>query len=202
MNFIFEHYYFASVVWIAVLLLALLTSVSRKLKTREVVVLASMSAIAAISRAIFFFAPQVKPIAAIIFISGSILGCVPGMCIGALGGFLSNFIFGQGPWTPFQIFALAIIGLIGGFVRTENKIVPIGISFLSVLFLYGPIVNAASMLMMGGEYSFESFLVFETSGFVFDLIFAASTAVFVFFLYKPMRNKLVRVCRNYKIFLS
>jgi hypothetical protein len=86
----------------------------RKPRAREIVVLAVMTALAVAGRAAFFMLPQFKPVAALVIISGVALGAESGFLVGVLAAFVSNFIFGQGPWTPFQMLAFGLIGLLAG----------------------------------------------------------------------------------------
>ena len=88
----------------------------RKPQARELVVIAVMVAIAVAGRAAFFMVPQFKPVVAIVIIAGAALGAQSGFAVGALSGFVSNFIFGQGPWTPWQMFAFGIIGFLSGLI--------------------------------------------------------------------------------------
>ena len=102
-EFVKEYYY---VICIVILLGAFLLFVrgfeSRKPGAREVVILAVMSAIAVASRAVFVMIPFVKPILGIIMITGIAFGVEAGFLTGAVSALVSNFIFGQGPWTPWQ----------------------------------------------------------------------------------------------------
>jgi energy-coupling factor transport system substrate-specific component len=86
----------------------------RKPQARELVVIAVMVAITVAGRAAFFMTPQFKPVSALVIISGAALGAESGFVVGALSGFVSNFFFGQGPWTPWQMFAFGLIGFISG----------------------------------------------------------------------------------------
>jgi energy-coupling factor transport system substrate-specific component len=88
----------------------------RKPHARELVIIAVMVALTVAGRAAFFMTPQFKPVAALVIISGAALGAESGFVIGALSGFVSNFIFGQGPWTPWQMFAFGVIGFISGLI--------------------------------------------------------------------------------------
>ena len=67
-----------------------------KSSTREITLVATMVALAVVSRAVFYLIPQVKPIAAVVVISAVCLGAERGFAVGALSAFVSNFIFGQG----------------------------------------------------------------------------------------------------------
>lgn len=194
-----DHYYLAAVCVILFGIWILLVWCGRKLQAKEVVVLASFSGIAVVSRIAFFWAPQWKPMTALIFTCGSIFGPMSGMLTGILSAFLSNFIFGQGPWTPFQMLGMGLVGLIGGFLQTDRKWLASVVCFLTVLCLYGPIVNFASYLMMNQGLNWQGFWIIELSGLPFDLIHAISTVVFLFFIWNPMRGKLMRLKTKYRI---
>ncbi|MDR1184626.1 MAG: ECF transporter S component [Coriobacteriales bacterium] len=86
----------------------------RRPRAREVVVLSVMCALAVAGRAAFFMLPQFKPVAAIVIITGVALGAESGFLVGTLAAFVSNFLFGQGPWTPFQMLAFGLVGFIAG----------------------------------------------------------------------------------------
>lgn len=86
----------------------------RKPQAREVLLIAVMAAIAVVGRMAFFMLPQFKPVTAIVIITGISLGAEAGFLTGAVAGFVSNFFFGQGPWTPWQMFAFGIIGFLAG----------------------------------------------------------------------------------------
>ncbi len=80
---------------------------------RIVALVATLAAFAALGRIAFAALPNVKPTTDIVLISGYALGGAPGFVVGALAGFSSNFFFGQGPWTPWQMGAWAVTGLLG-----------------------------------------------------------------------------------------
>jgi energy-coupling factor transport system substrate-specific component len=80
---------------------------------RIVALVATLAAFAALGRVAFAALPNVKPTTDIVLVSGYALGGAPGFAVGALAGFSSNFFFGQGPWTPWQMAAWGATGLIG-----------------------------------------------------------------------------------------
>lgn len=92
-------------------------------QTRELILIAGISAIAVAGRMAFFWLPQFKPVLAIVIIAGISLGPESGFLCGALSMFASNIFFGQGPWTPWQMFAAGIIGFISGITFSKGKIV-------------------------------------------------------------------------------
>lgn len=74
----------------------------RKPEVRELVVLATMIALATAGRAAFFMTPSFKPIIAIVIISAIAFGAEAGFLVGSMTMLVSNFLFGQGPWTPWR----------------------------------------------------------------------------------------------------
>ena len=81
---------------------------------RRMVLLAVMTAISVVGRFIFGPIPFFKPVTAIVVLTGIYMGPESGFLVGSLSAVVSNIFFGQGPWTPFQMFSWGIIGLIAG----------------------------------------------------------------------------------------
>lgn len=102
----------------------------KKPRAREMVPLAVMAALGVVGRTVFQIIPlpNFKPVSAIVIMTGVSFGAEAGFMTGALTGFVSNFIFGQGPWTPWQMFCWGMIGFIAGkmaktgfFERKNNR---------------------------------------------------------------------------------
>lgn len=93
----------------------------KKPQTREHVVLAVMTALTVISRMIFAPVPAFKPVAAMVMICGMAFGRESGFLCGSLSAFVSNFFFGQGPWTPFQMIAWGSIGWFSGMLNRTGQ---------------------------------------------------------------------------------
>ena len=66
--------------------------------------------------------PQFKPMTSLVIISGAALGAESGFLVGAVSILASNVIFGQGPWTPWQMFTMGIIGFLSGMLFGRNLI--------------------------------------------------------------------------------
>lgn len=116
-------------------------------------------------------------------------------------GFVSNFFFGQGPWTPFQMFGFGLVGLLAGLIfkrLPKNRFCFAIYGVLSVFFLYGPCVNLGTFLtaVPAGELSFGAFAAVLASAVWFDFAHAASTAVFLFLLARPFTAKLLRIRKS------
>src|ERR1700741_3385305 len=89
---------------VALILLAGWVSYERsRPSARLIAVVATLAAVAALGRDAFVALPDVKPITALTFVVGYALGPLPGFSVGALGMLASNFLLGQGPYTPWQM---------------------------------------------------------------------------------------------------
>lgn len=87
----------------------------RHLSGRELVLLAVLAAIAAVSRVPFGPLPNIQPTTFVVIVSALVFGAESGFVIGAVAALVSNIFLGQGPWTPWQMYAWGLIGLLSGF---------------------------------------------------------------------------------------
>ncbi|MGO9487639.1 MAG: prenyltransferase/squalene oxidase repeat-containing protein [Solirubrobacteraceae bacterium] len=78
-----------------------------------VAIVATLAALAALGRDAFAAVPDVKPITAIVLVSGLAFGARPGFAVGAIAGLASNVLLGEGPWTPWQMLGWGLVGLAG-----------------------------------------------------------------------------------------
>lgn len=190
-------YFFVSLaIVIYTLLIFFMRFEFKKPPAREVVILSVMVAIAVVGRAAFFITPNFKPITAIVIIAGVALGAEAGFIVGAMSGFVSSFIFGLGPWTPWQMFALGLIGYLSGVVfrgREGHTVYLCAFGALCAFFIYGGIVDLWTILgfSQGPDLAFA--LSVYTMAVPFNLIHAVATVIFLALLAKPMIQKLQRV---------
>lgn len=177
----------------------------KKPHVREVVTLAVMCAIAVASRVIFSVIPNFKPVLGIIMLTGMALGPGAGFLTGAMTAFVSNFIFGQGPWTPWQMFAYGVAGALAGLlckkgIMTEKKrLLTAVLGYVMIQFIVGPILDVCSIFTMKLDLSGSAALAVFAYGFVPNLIHGLATAVTLFLLVKPMMEKLNRMKVKYGI---
>ena len=174
----------------------------RKPKAREIMVIAVLSALGVAGRAAFFMVPSFKPVAAFVILTGISFGGEAGFLVGCLIMLISNMFMGQGPWTPWQMFSFGIIGFLAGILYKKGilkarKADLCIYGFLSVVLIYGGIMNPASILMAYGYITKESLLAFYISGLPVDLVHAASTVVFLCIMSRPLLTKLERIKVKY-----
>jgi energy-coupling factor transport system ATP-binding protein len=174
----------------------------RKPRARDIVVIAVLCAIAVAGRGAFFMLPQFKPVVALVIISAVAFGGESGSLVGAITGFVSNMFFGQGPWTPWQMFAFGSIGFLAGILfqkgllsRSRGALAVFGA--LAAFLLYGGIMDTAMVLMFQPNPSREMFLTYYLQGIPFNLVHAVATVVFLLVIARPLLEKLDRVKVKY-----
>ena len=198
-------YYFISLVIIIYSLLPFfMVFEGRKPQVRELVVLATMVALATAGRAAFFMIPSFKPIIAIVIISAIAFGGEAGFLVGAMTMVVSNFLFGQGPWTPWQMFAMGFIGFLSGILYRIGLLPTKRLSlciygFLVTVFIYGGIMNPAALFMSVYDFTWEGLLAIYISGIPVDLVHASSTFIFLWIGAKPLLEKLQRIKIKYDL---
>lgn len=196
-------YYFISlVIMVYALLPFFMVFEGRKPQAREMVTLASLAALACAGRAAFFMVPSFKPIVAIVILSGIAFGGEAGFLVGAVTMLVSNFLFGQGPWTPWQMFAMGFIGFLSGILHQKGLLPAKRLTlciygFLVTFFIYGGIMNPAALFMSVYEFTWEGLLAIYISGVPVDLVHASSTFIFLWLGAKPLLEKLQRIKIKY-----
>lgn len=174
----------------------------RKPQARELLTIAVLVAIAVAGRAAFFMVPSFKPVVAVTIISAVCFGAESGFLVGALSMLSSNMFFGQGPWTPWQMFAAGIIGFLAGILFQKGWLKARKISlciygFLATVFIYGGIMNPASLVMTSYAVTKRNLLAIYMSGLPVDLVHASATVIFLWIASKPMIEKLERIKVKY-----
>lgn len=170
---------------------------------RELVIIAVMSAISVVGRLIFAPIPGFKPVAAVIIITGITLGAEAGVITGAMSALASNVFFGQGPWTPFQMFAWGIIGFISGllfFKRKKQNLIAVTAAGVVGGVLYSLIMDVWTTVSISGNFIFAEYLLNVTAALPVTVEYAVSNAIFLLILTKPFVAKLNRIKQKYNVF--
>ena len=197
-----EYYYVSLAIMLAGVILFVLGFENRRPSVAELTIIAVMCSIGIASRVSFFFFPQIKPLAAVVIITGISLGAESGFITGAVSAFVSNFYFGQGSWTPFQMFALGVVGFLAGIVFRKVPVNRFSISvygLLSVVVIYGGIVDINTLFYSMGENTWNSILWVYGTGLPMNLMFGISTVIFLVLLHKPVLSRLTRVKIKYHL---
>ncbi len=169
-------------------------------QARRIVPLAILSAIAAVGRIAFAFAPNFKPTTAVVMVAGFCFGPSAGFLTGAVTALASNFFFGQGAWTPWQMAAWGMTGMIAGLFRGTRAVrSPLSLAALGALasILYGVFMNLWHVVGFIRPLTGAAVLAAYAASLPFDLAHAGSTAVFLFALGRPWIARIDRIRAKY-----
>lgn len=196
------NYYITSVAVLVISMLPFFAGFElKRISTAEITLVATFIALAVVSRAVFYLIPQFKPIGAVVIISAVCLGAQRGYIVGSFSAFISNFIFGQGFWTPFQMVALGLVGFISGLIFKKIKAKRISLSivgFALCFALYGLIVDMSTVISVyGNDFDLSGALSIYLTGLPFSAVFGVATAVFLFLFGEAFIKKTQRVIKKY-----
>jgi len=188
----------------------------KRAQARDLVPIALMAAMSVVGRAAFAVVPlpNFKPVTAIIIITGVAFGPEAGYLTGALTGFISNFLFGQGPWTPWQMFSWGLIGFLAGVLYKTGIFGEIGsqaadergkrrkpVELCIFGFFcgvgYGWVMNLYHIIGYIRPMVWESILVTYATSLLFDVSHGICTALVLWFAAELWVRKLLRVKRKF-----
>ncbi|NLD26903.1 MAG: ECF transporter S component [Acholeplasmataceae bacterium] len=189
------------VVVVLVLIPFLINFEARKHRAAELVLMAVLTAITVISRIIFSPLPFFKPVTAILVLIALVLGRETGFIIGALAALLSNFYFGQGPWTPYQMFAWGIVAYLAGvFSRYRQRLVIVLLLGLLSGVLFSVIMDVQYYFFLEDRFDFGGFWLVMLKSLPMTLTYMASNVIFLFLFRKIFITRLERVKKKYGLF--
>lgn len=169
---------------------------------RQLMPTAVLSAIAAAGRILFAPIPDVKPVSAIAILAGATLGRRSGFVVGALAALFSNFFFGQGSWTPWQMYAWGLVGYVGGVLAErgllERKAVLYGWGFLSGI-VYGALLNGYYVLGFVQPLAWPSIVAAVAAGLPLDVVHGGATVAFLAAVWEPWGRSIRRVVAKYDL---
>jgi len=172
-------------------------------KPRDIMPVVVLAAVAAAGRMLFAAVPNVKPVTAIVILCGVCFGRQSGFLCGALAAFCSNLFFGQGPWTPWQMYAWGLTGFLAGvleaagvFRRFRWAVYAYGV--LSAV-LFGLIMDSWTVVGFVVPLSWQGALAGYAAGIPATLTHAAATLVFLLLVYAPWKRMLLRMKQKFGI---
>jgi energy-coupling factor transport system substrate-specific component len=145
---------------------------------RIVAVVGTLAAFGALGRIAFAAVPNVKPTTVIVLISGYALGGAPGYVVGAVAALTSNFFFGQGPWTPWQMAGWGLTGVAGALLARVTRGHVGRLALACVSFVLGFAFTALQDVgdwVTYSDHSLAQLGVYVGKGVGFDFVFAASS---------------------------
>lgn len=170
---------------------------TRRSEAREIVFIAVLATMAALGRVAMAPFPDVKPTSFIVIMTALTLGKESGFIVGSTAAIVSNLFLGQGPWTPWQMFAWGMMGVTAGMLRNfdwaHNRYVLAGIG-VAYGFLFGWIMDLWYVLVYIQPLTIKTFIAAYVASFYFDLVHGITTGVLLFFFY----NSWYRIIERFK----
>lgn len=173
--------------------------------SRELVLTAVMTAFSAVGRFVFAWLPFFKPVTAIVVISAMYMGSTAGFMIGALSALISNIYFGQGIWTPFQMFSWGIIGYIAGVLNKKGLLerpVPLAVYGALSGVLYSVLMDIFTVLSADNSFSVERWFAAIAASLPVTASYCVSNVLFLLILRKPLGKRMKRILTKYGAFES
>ena len=163
--------------------------------SQVVALVAALAALGIAGRIAFAAFPNVKPTTDIVIFAGYALGGAPGFAVGALSALVSNFWFGQGPWTPWQMAGWGLCGVLGAAlalgVRNAGRLTLAAVCGAAAI-LYGALLNFSLMATYGGDLSWKQFVVLEGRAIPFEIAHLAGNVVLALVAGPAMVRMLIR----------
>lgn len=169
--------------------------------TKKLVIIAVMIALCIVGRLIFAPIPGFKPITAMVIITAMYFGSEAGFLTGALTALVSNFYFGQGPWTPFQMLVWGLIGLLAGIFAKwlKDKTIIMLIFGGACGVVFSLLMDVWTVLWADGTFNIIRYLAVIATAVPVTVEYSVSNIIFLLILAKPLGKKLQRVCTKYGI---
>lgn len=173
----------------------------RKPQARELVVIAVMCAIAIAGR-VAIPIPNFKATFALIMLAGIAFGPEAGFMVGAITAFASNFFYGQGAYTPWQMFSYGAGGMLAGFCFAKGRLpqkplVMAVFGFLATILWVGPLLDCSHIFLMVSVINWDSMIAAFVSGFPVNLSQAICTVLVMLLFGRPLLDKLDRIKVKY-----
>lgn len=175
----------------------------KKLNIKELVLIAILTTTAVLGRFLFYMIPAITPMTAIIIISGICMGAEIGFLVGSLSAVTSNMLFGQGPWTPFQMFSWGLIGLIAGLpwirkVLSKNYWFLVLYGILSGIF-FSFFMDVWTVLSIDRYFSWPRYVALLVTALPYTISYCFANAFFSCLLLRAIQTRLQRILIKYDI---
>ena len=196
-----SYYLLSAVVALEILIPFFMAFEGRRPQPRELVTVAVMSALVTIAR-VAVPLPSFKPTFAVIMLSGVAFGPETGFIVGALGALGSDFFYGQGPFTPWQMMAYGMAGVLAGIafapgrLPRTNWVMGVFCFICTVLFI-GPLLDTSTVTIVATKFTWENMLPIYASGLPVNLTQGACSFLTMMLFGNAILEKLDRVKTQY-----
>ena len=174
----------------------------QKPRPRDFMPVVVLTALSVTGRLLFAALPNFKPVSAIVILAGVCFGRQSGFLTGALSALVSNLFFGQGPWTPWQMYAWGLMGYVAGALASTKLFrrpwVVLLYGFLAS-FGYGFLMNSWMLFSFVHPVTWQATLATYGAALAFDAAHAVSTVAFLSVTLLPWQKELRRIRQKYGV---
>ncbi len=169
--------------------------------TKRLMIIAAMIGLSVAGRMLFAAVPNFKPITAMVIIGGIYLGSEAGFMVGSLAAVISNFYFGQGAWTPFQMLIWGIIGFLAGIIanKLKNNLILVVVYGFFTGIVYSLFMDLWSVIWMNGGFNLAKYFALVATSLPIMVVYAVSNIIFLAILTKPFGRIFERLKTKYGI---
>jgi energy-coupling factor transport system substrate-specific component len=190
---------FTIAIALAVILLFILRFESNS-NPRKIALLGMLTALTVVSRQLFHAVGEFSPIFFIVTLAGNVYGSSAGFMLGASTMLVSNFLLGQGPWTPYQMFGLGLIGFLAGLLPKKSFRMPILLLYAVLsAYIYGFITDLFWWSAFAAEHSLQTYIAVASAGLLMDTSRAFGNLLFMLLLGKALLKILERFGKRFYI---
>ena len=168
---------------------------------KRLILIAVMVALSVAGRMLFAPLQHFKPVTALVIITAMYFGSESGFLTGALSAVLSNFYFGQGPWTPFQMFSWGMIGFFSGLLAPLLRRSRIALCIWGGIggVLYSFLMDIWTVLWADGYFNLPRYFAAIASAVPVTAVYVVSNILFLLVLAKPIGKLLARMKTKYAL---
>lgn len=169
----------------------------KRIGSRRLILTSVFVALSVVGR----FLPLFKPVTALTMTAGIYLGRESGFAAGAFSALISDFYFGFGPWTPFQMLTWGLIGYIAGLLGEKLKDSTVRQLVFGVIsgLLFSALMDVWATLDFTGGFTAQTYFAALVNSLPFTALYAVSNAVFILLMSRPFGEKLTRIKTKYGV---
>jgi energy-coupling factor transport system substrate-specific component len=132
---------------------------------------------------------------------GLVFGSLAGAMVGSMTAAVSNMFFGQGPWTPWEMMAWAMVGLVAGYYGKRHPDAGVREVILLGIILgmaYNTLMDFSSWIVF---YRCDPDLLIPTliAGLPFGLLHIIGNVIFAIALGKPVLVMFKRFQKRFRV---
>jgi energy-coupling factor transport system substrate-specific component len=163
---------------------------------KEVALVATLGGAAAAGRVLFAAIPDVQPVTVVVAVTGVALGGRAGFAVGGIAALASNFLLGQGVWTPWQMLAWGGCGVAAAACAPLlRRRLPFAFFCVLLGYAYGFVLDLWNWYAFY-PHTWPSFVARQAAGFSFNSAHAAGNAVIALAVGPELRRLVGRYGRR------